>query len=1176
MIDTIKGEKGSITIDSAHFQPLVDYSRNIYNQGFDTFKKFKAELKRQLGDVWDRIKHLVLKLYYLAKRPLKPGRETGLIGGGKAKTADVPALSRAIAMESEGKDMEAIRKKTGWYLWHDKKWRFEIDDSKATFKPPGWNKYLGKKLTKKQSEKLKDLSDRKYYGEEKLSKKEQSLLARYKAIDKKSVKLKDVISHPDLFKAYPEAQNIRIGNISTPGGYIALQSDIISGGLIEIPVFMEKTRLLPILIHEIQHRIQKIESFARGSDIFDADYNRSAGEIEARAAAERMDLTPEQRKARAPFKDGIPKEDVIVRFHKGTQFATTAIGGKAEPKPAEPSPYEQGKDDWFGNKDWAVKVNEVEAGNIQDSIKAALGKKRYDKEAKDIDQAIHIYLDTKRNPEHFDEYYNDLTPEQKRIADLSKTIEGNPELKAVADYIDTEYKKIGRLALEEGVIFNVIDNYVSRAWKKDKKLSTDILQKFKTKSRHAKHRVFETILEGQSKGLELEITGATNNLNILKDEIARVVEDRKLLKQMEGMTYRDTGAPLISDIPLEGYLKIEHPNFTRWFPKAYIKGGEVSPVYGGSNIRIQKRFAVEKEGAKRAVKVFDSKDEAKNYIGTLEDSGSYKILERNQIWERRNLYAPEEVAKSLNKILGVSKLKGQPGIDTLTKYNAVFKAWILQTSFFHHLAFMRSYLLGTRHKSLKEWNINSARKAGLKAVKELRPEIELLVRNGLTLGKMQDWAEDILRSEETVFGKVMDKMGPVPKAIKDKINDLRERQATFLFGNFGAGLKAQAALIEYRNALKEHPEMDPKDRAKMVANLINDDFGGLHLGRLERNPTTQHIFRLLALAPDWTESNVRTLVKAFKAGGAEETALYRRFWASILTKGVTATVLANMLLGMGDDEDAVERFKKAWKAGNFKWLGIDITPIYRALGGKTEARKYFSLFGHFQDPMKFIFHPVRSAHHKGSVVYRTFHEAMAGTDWKGHRFTTIPELLGVDDKGYYLTNTKDHRIGDPKGGKLAGKSVTFGGKKGPIEPGQFASYLVSQAKGVQPIQIQNFMAYLQGEIEGFDAISRSLGIHTASTYSAEEGVEGDWKKHKRRLKEIHAQYVRSETKAAFLKEHRADVVAYKRSGKQQGKLNKYRKIINKLKSREETPSILKRIGQLEGKRTELIKKYLEK
>lgn len=1302
---TLKDERGSISFakgaNPTLHNDLIIVGKDLVRQGYDSYQTFRAQMKNVLGDVWDKIKHLVRRILADAKKVI--ANERGTFGGVKAATADISQLGRAGEMEQAGKSEEEIRRDTGWFLGPDDMWRYEIDDSKAS---------LVTKLP-----------------------------------DDKFLTLPEVLKHPDLYKAYPQLKNTSVlfGQRGVSAASFEPISSVISlnwtlNDLRENPSTHDE--LKSALLHEVQHNVQEIEGFARGGspeamqreisdakfrldalkqkpdykkgrkkvdELWDAAFNKEelsdkqainrekqivkdhpaiaeermimaalrrlgddygikgyrnlAGEIEARDVSARMDYTPAQRgislkeakdlwakaakiektsqfKAeeakwnksdfsdealqirnnstghkkvyalqdevralgydinrrdirdvlegdkgaeqlylKAPyFSQGIPKEDVIVRFDKGPQFAVKDIE-KAIPQPEppkEPSPFEEAKDDWFGNKDWAVQQNSVQASKIQDFIKRAIDTKKYGKEAKDIDQAIHIYLDTKRNPEHFDEYYEDLNPEQKRIADLSKTIEDDTTLSLIAKYIDNEYKKIGTLALEQGVIFNVIDNYVSRAWKIEKGFSTDALQKFKTKSRHAKHRVFETILEGQAKGLELQITGASNNLNTLKDEIARVVEDKQLLKQMEGMTYRDTEAPLISDIPLEGYKEIEHPNFTKWFPKGYIKGGKVSPIYGGSNIRLQKRYAVEKEGAKRATKLFDDEQAAKDYIKDLEDPELYSIAERNQIWERRNLYAPEEVAKSLNKILGTSKLKGLPGIDTLTKYNALFKAWILQTSFFHHLAFMRSYLLGTRHKSLKEWNINKARKAGLKSIKEMTPEIELLVRNGLTLGKMQDWAEDILRTEQTIFGKIMDKMGPVPKAVKDKINALRERQATFLFQNFGAGLKAQAALIEYRNALKEHPEMEPKDRAKMVANLINDDFGGLHLGRLERNPTTQHIFRLLALAPDWTESNVRTMIKAFKSGGKEETELYRRFWASVLTKGIVATVLANILMGLGDDEDAVEKFKETWEEGNFKWLAVDITPIYRALGGKTEARKYFSLFGHFKDPMKFIFHPVRSAHHKGSVIYKTFHEAMAGTDWKGHRFTTIPELLGIDDKGFYLTNTADHKIGDPKGGKLRGKSVTFGGKKGPIAPDQFASYLISQIKGVQPIQIQNLMAYLQGEIEGFDAMGRSLGLGTQSTYPRGEGMDAEWQEYRSRLKQINAQFVGAEHKRKFLKEHRRDINAYRKSELFQRVLNRYREDISELRKEEETPEIKARILLIEKKRTGLIKKYLKK
>ncbi|GAG83012.1 unnamed protein product, partial [marine sediment metagenome] len=169
------------------------------------------------------------------------------------------------------------------------------------------------------------------------------------------------------------------------------------------------------------------------------------------------------------------------------------------------------------------------------------------------------------------------------------------------------------------------------------------------------------------------------------------------------------------------------------------------------------------------------------------------------------------------------------------------------------------------------------------------------------------------------------------------------------------------------------------------------------------------------------------------------------------------------------------------------WLDIDVTPIYKLLGGKSEARKYFGVFGHFRDPMKFIIHPIRSAKHKGSVFFRIFLEALTGIDWKGHRFTSIAEILGYDDKGLYVRETEEHKIGEPKGGKLRLKTVTPRiGKKGPIGWQQIPSYMISQLRGVMPVQVQNFIGWIQGEIEGFDAIGRSIGAHMGSTYPTEK------------------------------------------------------------------------------------------
>ena len=177
--------------------------------------------------------------------------------------------------------------------------------------------------------------------------------------------------------------------------------------------------------------------------------------------------------------------------------------------------------------------------------------------------------------------------------------------------------------------------------------------------------------------------------------------------------------------------------------------------------------------------------------------------------------------------------------------------------------------------------------------------------------------------------------------------------------------------------------------------------------------------------------------------------------------------------------------------------------------------------------MKFIVHPIRSAHHKGSVVYRLFHEAMTGTNWRGQRLTTLSELMGFDDKGYYETTTKTHKKGEPKGGKLAGQVTAYawGGKKGPIGISQVPSYLIHEIRGVQPIQVQNLLGWIQGEIEGFDAIARSLGLHTGSTYP---------KSRKAVYKGFVDEYIASQSDREHLLRLRSKVMEYNISQREKG------------------------------------------
>ena len=1188
LIENIKSEKG----ESALINDLSILGADAIRKGHDSFKAFSAQMKIVLSEVWDKIKHLMRQAYDAAKTVLKS--ERGAIGGIKAIGAPTGQLVKAQEMlkriaTSKSTPLKTILNR----IFAGSKFSFNIPESHPRMKEGdsgidikaklfGGGAIIGDASTLEISGDSATVNIKSFGDLAKV----QSFIEHgfdFMDIESKRVVIANMISASRDFKirkAIVESipidvmNNLRRQKFSSD---MLLHDQSMLQNLFainlegSIPIGMDIAR--SIIVSETPS-ITKISlvDFRR----YPVKYSSATvaknlqHDISSRKVSDTIPASEEGVKSKVIAgktisyeAEGIPREDWIITDGKGTSFsveegkkfatkptldykelireyqkAYTTLPPVEKAPPKVPSAYEKGKDDWFGNKDWAEVQHAVERGKLQDDIrdtvsvkKNTFGKKIFDQRSRDVDAAIHLYLDLKRNPAHRTEYYKDLPAEWKKIVDKIDLVEFNPKLKAIADYIRTEGDKTGKMALEADVIHNQIENHVNRVWKKRAGISersyTDALQKFKTKSRHAKHRTFDTILEGlalkDKSGkhiFDLQIRGATSNLQTLKDEISRVIEDKKLITEMR-KTKTEDGDPLLSTHRInDTYIKIEHPNFKVWefatgidlVEKTIDKAtglaigdsirakdrGNIGKIIAITDKGIDVHFVNKKEGTEKTISF------KKDAIGKLEQplikvtpkGINFFITNEGTVLEKRELYAPKKIARDLNKILGVSRLKGVrilgvPAIDILTKYNAIFKSWILVTSFFHHQAFLRSYELPSQHKTLAEWNPSEAYKMGKKAIENMVPEIELLVRNGLTMFKMQDWEESILRREDTIFGKILDR-NTTSKAIKDKINELRERQANFLFGNFGAALKTQAALIELRNMTRKHPEMDVQERAKMVARLINDDFGGLHLGRMGRDPTIQHIMRLLLLAPDWTESNVRTMVKAFKSpGGPKETAMYRRFWTSTITKGLSAIFVANILMAALDDDDFEERYKKSWKAGHFRWLDIDITPIYKMFGGKSEARKYFSLFGHFRDPLKFIRHPIRSLHHKGSVVYGTFHEAMSGTDWKGQKFTTLQELIGIDDKGVYLTTTKKHRAGDPKGGKLAGKLVTYGGK-GPISLEQMPSYMVSQLIGIQPIQIQNLIAMLTGEVAAFDGIARSLGMHTGTTYPTTKSIREDF------------------------------------------------------------------------------------
>ncbi len=122
----------------------------------------------------------------------------------------------------------------------------------------------------------------------------------------------------------------------------------------------------------------------------------------------------------------------------------------------------------------------------------------------------------------------------------------------------------------------------------------------------------------------MQIKGATNALELLKNEIARVIEDKRLLGTMQKIKADpndEEGPNLIETYQPEGYSEIKHPNFVIYKPVANIKRG-ITKEYRGQGHRIQRRYAVVKDGKERATRVFDTEAEANIFMAAASSTRS--------------------------------------------------------------------------------------------------------------------------------------------------------------------------------------------------------------------------------------------------------------------------------------------------------------------------------------------------------------------------------------------------------------------------------------------------------------------------------------------------------------------------------------------------------------------------
>lgn len=203
--------------------------------------------------------------------------------GTESKTANISNLNKAKEMEEDGASSENIRKTTGWFKSYDGKF---TNDPQLKRKNELFNKFLMGTIT---SEEMNEYSN----------------LNSNRAV--KPVFLSDFVKHDKLFKSYPQLKDV---TLSIDSDMADREKGFYDNGLKEIHINSKLTgdEAVKTILHEVQHAIQHIEKFATGANGSNENYNRVAGEIEARDSAHRSNFTEEQRKNIRP---DIDRTDVV-------------------------------------------------------------------------------------------------------------------------------------------------------------------------------------------------------------------------------------------------------------------------------------------------------------------------------------------------------------------------------------------------------------------------------------------------------------------------------------------------------------------------------------------------------------------------------------------------------------------------------------------------------------------------------------------------------------------------------------------------------------------------------------------------------------------------------------------------------------------------------------------------
>jgi len=390
-------------------------------------------------------------------------------------------------------------------------------------------------------------------------------------------------------------------------------------------------------------------------------------------------------------------------------------------------------------------------------------------------------------------------------------------------------------AIEAGILDHGIENYVNQIWEKDNlvglKLKAEInAGMLRQNPSFAKKRIFESYFDGEQAGFTPKDKRIGYLISAYEQSFNEAIAARGFIKELQNGDASD-GRPLVvvrgsgSALP-----KGETP------PEAYL---------------VRPRSIPEE--------AFDYKEIAhpalRKWKWTTKDENG------NPIFVEGDLIVHPEIYDHLHNVLSRSAVRESALGNIALKGNQELKSTLLSLSMFHQVQ------IGA-HAVFHWENPFTTQKLDFE-----QPIQRDLVEHGLMVYN---------RTALSEFAEGLGAPGLINKI--PVVGSYAQKYTEYLFTDLIPRLKMKLAIDMVDRNTNRYPDLSRDQVLKLSSDQANAAFAELNYKQMGRSQTTQDMFRLGALAPDFLEARARFVGEALKPYGREQ--------AIALIRGTTLMYLA--------------------------------------------------------------------------------------------------------------------------------------------------------------------------------------------------------------------------------------------------------------------------------------------